>query len=346
MEYCHSNNIIHRDIKPENLVLDNKGYVKLTDFGIAKKTSENTSNDTSGTPGYMAPEVMCGFMHSTVVDYFALGVIAYEFMKGQRPYLGKSRKEIKDKILSKEVQVKKDNLPSGWSIDAADFINKTLKRKPSNRLGLGGAIEIKEHAWFKYYQWKDLYLQKLQSPFLPPEDDNFDFKYCNQKEQIGIKTQERYLLYNKNKLLMNIFTKFSNFNRDDIKIESNVYHNFMFSNPHAIYNEKDFESKNLKSGSNDLGSTVFNRNILSNKSTEDEITDKHLKRFKSTKILFNYKEDKFSDKIGFDDYSRSGLIVKNGRSMFLQKKIVDTNLHFTRNKRRLNSISKIRGIKY
>lgn len=57
LEYCHHNKIIHRDIKPENLVLDDKGYVKLTDFGIARLQVPNNAKDTSGTPGYMAPEV-------------------------------------------------------------------------------------------------------------------------------------------------------------------------------------------------------------------------------------------------------------------------------------------------
>mmetsp|Transcript_40970 Transcript_40970/g.36317 ORF Transcript_40970/g.36317 Transcript_40970/m.36317 type:complete len:193 (+) Transcript_40970:349-927(+) len=59
LEYLHMNGIIHRDIKPENLVLDNRGYVRITDLGIARVWRPDNSSDTSGTPGYMAPEVMC-----------------------------------------------------------------------------------------------------------------------------------------------------------------------------------------------------------------------------------------------------------------------------------------------
>lgn len=55
----HNHNIIHRDIKPENLVLDAKGYVGITDLGIARIWKADNASDTSGTPGYMAPEVMC-----------------------------------------------------------------------------------------------------------------------------------------------------------------------------------------------------------------------------------------------------------------------------------------------
>ena len=124
LEYVHDKNIIHRDIKPENLVIENDGYLRITDFGIARVWREDNAQDTSGTPGYMAPEVMCRQNHSFLVDYFAVGVIAYECMFGRRPYLGKSRKEIRDHILSKQVQIRRSEIPLGWSVEAADFINK------------------------------------------------------------------------------------------------------------------------------------------------------------------------------------------------------------------------------
>jgi serum/glucocorticoid-regulated kinase 2 len=63
--------------------LDERGYVRITDFGIAKVFKKENSNETSGTPGYMSPEVMCSQNHNQACDYFALGVIAYEFMNGR-----------------------------------------------------------------------------------------------------------------------------------------------------------------------------------------------------------------------------------------------------------------------
>ena len=59
LEYMHTEGVIHRDIKPENLVMENTGYIRITDMGIAKIWQTENSQDTSGTPGYMAPEVMC-----------------------------------------------------------------------------------------------------------------------------------------------------------------------------------------------------------------------------------------------------------------------------------------------
>ena len=82
-----------------NLVIDDDGYVRITDFGIARVWRPENAQDTSGTPGYMAPEVMCKNNHGIAADYFAVGVIAYECMNSRRPYQGKTRREIRDAIL-------------------------------------------------------------------------------------------------------------------------------------------------------------------------------------------------------------------------------------------------------
>ena len=106
-------------------------------------------------------------------------MIAYECMFGKRPYVGKSRKEIWDAILAKQVQIKRHEIPKGWSIEAADFINKTLQRKPINWLGLNGPEEVKGHPWFWTYPWDDLLNHKIKAPYVPPDEDNFDAKYAN-----------------------------------------------------------------------------------------------------------------------------------------------------------------------
>lgn len=69
---------------------------------------------------------MCRQNHTIAVDYFALGVIAYEFMLGRRPYSGRSRQEIRDQILTRQVQIKRSEVPDDWSIEAADFVNKLI----------------------------------------------------------------------------------------------------------------------------------------------------------------------------------------------------------------------------
>ena len=251
LEYIHTNNILHRDLKPENLVFDSKGYLKLTDFGIAKIYRKENNKDTSGTPGYMAPEVMNGQNHTIAVDYFALGVIGYELMMRKRPYLGKNRKEIKEKIMSHQVQVKKNMVPQGWSVESADFINRLLQRKPANRLGLRGPTEVKEHPWFKGYDWKNLYLGNLKAPFLPKKGDNFDFHYCNAPEKMGLETEERYRLIKGGQKYKEGFLNFHYFNRYGSLINNNInkinnnLNNNNNNNP-TLNNNKDVLSLVLK----------------------------------------------------------------------------------------------------
>ena len=196
LQYIHSNNVIHRDIKPENLVLDEKGYVRITDFGIAKENMPDNSSETSGTPGYMAPEVMKAKNHSFAVDFFAVGVIGYEFMLGKRPYYGKNRKEIKEQMLSKQALITEEKIAHGWSSESMDFINLLLQRKEDKRLGshsgCKGAEELMKHLWLKYYPWNELKNKTLSAPFIPEPKDNFDKLYCESIDKISEETQLRY----------------------------------------------------------------------------------------------------------------------------------------------------------
>ncbi|CAG9327561.1 unnamed protein product [Blepharisma stoltei] len=225
-EYLHKNNIIHRDIKPENIVLDDLGYAHLTDFGIARVFQPENSNETSGTPGYMAPEVLCRQNHGFAVDYFALGVLGFEFMTGRRPYLGKDRKEIRDAILARQVQLKRSDIPEGWSLEAADFINKLIQRKPQNRLGSLGVEEVKEHAWLRDVQWEKLFDKNLNPPYKPPVADNFDSRQVMNgwKDEISSSTKEasNQGLFNGYFYDLNLQSEGVNYTTDTSKIEKKI----------------------------------------------------------------------------------------------------------------------------
>ena len=69
---------------------------------MAKIRIEDNFNEISGTPGYMSPEVLLAQNHSFPVDFFAIDVMGYEFMLGQRPYFGKNKKEIKHQVLRRQ----------------------------------------------------------------------------------------------------------------------------------------------------------------------------------------------------------------------------------------------------
>ena len=221
LEYIHSNNIIHRDIKPENLVFDDRGYLRITDFGVAKIRKEDNSSETSGTPGYMAPEVLLAQNHSFPVDFFAIGVMGYEFMLGQRPYLGKNRKEIKHQVLRRQAKIEPDDTPNGWSPESVDFINNCLKRKDSRRLGFtGGVSDLKNHIWFKDFDWDALFNKTLKAPFIPPKGGNFDKKYCEAVENHTEETLERYQQYREKKNFERLFEGYTYINYELTRVTS------------------------------------------------------------------------------------------------------------------------------
>ena len=227
LEYIHSHSLIHRDIKPENLLMDSKGYLRITDFGISSIYQKNKKNayDTSGTPGYMAPEVITGNNHCKVVDYFAMGIIGFELMMGERPYKGKSRKEIKEKMIQYQVEIAEEDIPIGWSVDAANIFNKLLIREPENRLGFNGINEIKNDEWFAEINFKDLFKKKLKSPYKPISEENFDKKYCNYEEKNSLMTLERYQEIMNSNIYEKMFLNYTFYPLAEMKYDKNKVSN-------------------------------------------------------------------------------------------------------------------------
>ena len=175
IEYLHINKIMHLDLKPENLVFDMKGYLRITDFGIASEIKNYRKNrETSGTLGYMAPEVILGNRPGPEADYFALGVIIHELVTGKRPYLAKNKQEMKEIILTNQAKLRKSSVTKRWSLEIVDFVNKLLQRKPQERLGFRGTSELKNHLWLRDVNWKSIIEKKLEAPFKPERDINID----------------------------------------------------------------------------------------------------------------------------------------------------------------------------
>jgi serum/glucocorticoid-regulated kinase 2 len=80
---------LYRDLKPENILMGEDGYIKLSDFGLAKQATE--SNTFCGTPEYISPEILLGKGHSRTADWWALGVLTYEMLTGVPPFYDKNR---------------------------------------------------------------------------------------------------------------------------------------------------------------------------------------------------------------------------------------------------------------
>jgi len=88
LDYIHSQRVLHRDIKPDNILMDAKGWVKLSDFGIsAVMDKDGWCYAKSGTRGYAAPELyLPGHKHGVMSDWYSLGATMHEFLTAARPY--------------------------------------------------------------------------------------------------------------------------------------------------------------------------------------------------------------------------------------------------------------------
>ena len=353
--YIHSQKIIHRDIKPENLVFDQNGYLHITDFGIAKFYSKNNSHETSGTPGYMAPEVMQGLNHKYSVDFYAIGVITYELMMGRRPYSGKSRKEIKEQIMGKQAKINKLEIPNGWSFEAADFANKLLQRKEVNRLGFYNENNIKEHPWLKNVDMDLIKNKKIKAPFLPKKNhDNYDKNYCEENEEMNFETLKRFEEYRLNKNYKDLFKGFTFYNINNLEIQnetSDIKSKTLIVHDKKMIKENDNTKKinNINFSSEKLYKSLkiihqrYNSNI-SNLSNFKK--DKNLNmNYSLSKIFSRKNEDKLLEKpfspinnFCIQDYEKKLIIdnkdykeKKSRRSKsfslnFLKKEQIDKNI--------------------
>ena len=288
LKYIHGQNILHRDIKPENLVFDNNGYLRITDFGIAKHYVVNNKKDTSGTIGYLAPEVLCNVNHNFSIDYYAVGIITYELMYGHRPYLGKTKHEVKQLILTKQAEIDYDDLPYGFSNETADFINRLIQRKPKNRLGKDSINEVIEHPWFDGFDWENVERKKIKAPYIPKFGDNFDKKFCLQSNKIGTDTMERY-----KKIMVqgNYNIIFKQFNCKKIPEELKGYSS-------KKINERLYEINNNMS-SNISTTSISRNNKNDNKQNHHLIGNAHYlikkKLYKNKEIEDNKENEEYKD---------------------------------------------------
>ncbi|XP_053153829.1 microtubule-associated serine/threonine-protein kinase 3 isoform X2 [Hemicordylus capensis] len=191
LEYLHNYGIVHRDLKPDNLLITSMGHIKLTDFGLSKiglmnmttnlyeghiekDTREFVDKQVCGTPEYIAPEVILMQGYGKPVDWWAMGITLYEFLVGCVPFFGDTPEELFGQVISDEIMWPEgeEALPG----DAQDLITRLLRHCPLERLGTGGAHEVKQHAFFWTLDWNGLLRQKAEFiPQLEAEDDTSYF---------------------------------------------------------------------------------------------------------------------------------------------------------------------------
>jgi serine/threonine protein kinase len=194
IEYLHSCGIVHRDLKPDNLLITALGHIKLTDFGLSKiglmnrttlvsegyldDTQQFKDNQLCGTPEYIAPEVILRQGYGKPVDFWALGIIVYEFLIGIVPFMGDSPEALFSNIINEEVEY-----PEGEEAldpDAENLIRLLLEKNPLDRLGnVGGAAEVTVHPFFNSLDFDSFLRQKAE--FVPQLENDEDTSYFDSR---------------------------------------------------------------------------------------------------------------------------------------------------------------------
>ncbi|XP_063057993.1 microtubule-associated serine/threonine-protein kinase 3 isoform X4 [Engraulis encrasicolus] len=196
LEYLHNYGVVHRDLKPDNLLITSMGHIKLTDFGLSKvglmnmttnlyeghmekDTREFVDKQVCGTPEYIAPEVILRQGYGKPVDWWAMGVILYEFLVGCVPFFGDTPEELFGQVVSDDIiwPDGDDALP----VDAQNLITRLLRQSPLERLGTGGAPEVKQHPFFFGLDWNGLL--RLKAEFIPQLESEDDTSYFDTRSE-------------------------------------------------------------------------------------------------------------------------------------------------------------------
>ena len=152
---------------------------------------------SSGTHGYMAPEVLAkGVAYDSSADWFSLGCMLYKLLKGHSPFRqhkSKDKNEIDKMTLTQDIELPNE----GLSKDCRDLLEGLLKRDVPDRLGCRGKgpTEVKEHPFFKDVDWQTVYLRRMTPPLIPPRGevnaaDAFDIGNFDDDEVKGVKLQD------------------------------------------------------------------------------------------------------------------------------------------------------------
>jgi len=172
LDALHSKGVVYHDLKPNNMLLSKHGDIKLIDCGLAtlgKSGGKDKCSCRSGTMPYMAPELLAGQTHDRMVDWWALGIVMFEFLTGSRPFDASTDAGIQKKAykgISWSQMASQHNV--NYSKEATSFIDALLQADMVGRLGWQkGGAEVKKHAFFSGFEWDRLEKGKITPPFSP-----------------------------------------------------------------------------------------------------------------------------------------------------------------------------------
>ena len=159
LSYLRKKKIINRDIRMKNIIMDKKRYLNLIDFSFAIKYSEknNLKNIITGNKNETAPEIMNHSIYDYNSDYYRIGIIIYYLIFKEYVNVIKKERKINELIID-------SNNIKNYSIYCIDFINKLIITDYKERIGFKDINELKNHFWFKGFDWENFERKKMESP--------------------------------------------------------------------------------------------------------------------------------------------------------------------------------------
>lgn len=324
VDSIHKNNCIHRDIKPDNFFIDKNGHLKIGDFGLSVisnsisypytyKWNKNNYNGDSenlkkligfsnvGSLLYVAPEVIEKKSYGAEIDWWSVGIIFYEMLVGFPPFWGENDTPKATGLKLKNFK-KYLNIPKGVNIspEAKKLIFDFLSEREI-RLGVNGIDEIKNHIFFKNFDWENV--RKMKPPFVPNlvpfGNGNLQFmkrrslKFYTSKENLkGAKTIFEKEEKEKENKLKKVNLHFYDFyyNKDLVKLKYQIENNLEEFIKNEIDNFSKISSKSVnmtleETSTEEIISLKSNesgknkKKCINNYSNNSEIKNKTMSRF-------------------------------------------------------------------
>lgn len=158
--YLRKKEIINRDIRMKNIIMDNNSYFNLIDFSYAIKYSEKNISNTNiiTNKNEISPEILNHSLYDYNADYFNFGVIIYYLIFKKYVNVIKRTNNLTDIFIN-------HTIIKNYSSSCIDFVNKLLISDYKQRIGFKNINELKNHLWFKGFNWENLKLRRMKSPF-------------------------------------------------------------------------------------------------------------------------------------------------------------------------------------